>query len=172
MPPRLTSKIESSWIVAAVCVILLGLLAMFFSYLLDNLYNPNQQVISRTDISGNQEVVLIRNNTGHYVTSGKINGKPVVFLLDTGATNVSIPKLVAEKLKLKSGISVMVQTANGTISVKTTRLASVSVGNIEIQNVIANINPHTQGNEILLGMSFLRHLELVQLGDTLTLRPQ
>ncbi|HIF55390.1 MAG TPA: TIGR02281 family clan AA aspartic protease, partial [Methylococcaceae bacterium] len=56
------------------------------------------------------------------------------------------------------------------IKVFTTRLDSVSVGAIELNNIRATINPHMQGKEILLGMSFLKHLEMMQKGQELTLR--
>ena len=46
----------------------------------------------------------------------------------------------------------------------------VAIGPIELSTVKASINPNMLGNEILLGMSFLKHLELLQRGDKLTLR--
>ena len=50
-----------------------------------------------------------------------------------------------------------------------TVLDSVQLGNIALDRVRASINPGMQGNEVLLGMSFLRELELMQRGTTLTL---
>ncbi len=91
-------------------------------------------------------------------------------MLDTGATTVSVPAAVAHRLGLKRGPPVLSNTANGTITTYLTRLASVSVGDITLHNVKANINPHMGGNEVLLGMSFLKHLEFTQRGDTLTLK--
>ncbi|MFN2327738.1 MAG: TIGR02281 family clan AA aspartic protease, partial [Chromatocurvus sp.] len=62
------------------------------------------------------------------------------------------------------------RTANGNTTSYATRLASVSIGNIELNNVEAGITPGLQMGEILLGMSFLRHVEFTQRGSTLTLR--
>ena len=151
-------------------IIALGMLAYLFSGILDEQHNPNQRVQSTTNAHGIYEVELLRNRQGHYVANGWINNQPVVFLLDTGATVVSVPERVANRLKLKPGIMSYSETANGTIETYSTRLDSVGLGEIQLNNVAAHINPYMEGDEILLGMSFLKHLELMQKGDTLTLR--
>ena len=115
-------------------------------------------------------VVLQRNRAGHYVTAGEINGQPVTFLLDTGATGVAIPAHLAEKLGIQGGRPVRVQTANGLATSYLTRLDSVSVGDIKLNDVEAGVVPGFTGNQILLGMSFLRHIEFTQRGRTLVLR--
>ncbi len=153
-----------AWIIA------LGLLVFFFSGVLDRQYNPNQSINNSISENGIREVVLKRNNQGHYVTRGSINGQAVVFLLDTGATNVSIPEHIAKQLGLKRGAISYSQTANGTIETFATRLDQIGVGNIQQRNIAAQINPYFEGDEILLGMSFLKRLELIQRGDTMTLR--
>jgi aspartyl protease family protein len=147
----------------------LGLLTWIFSGWLDTQRNPNRQVKSVVE-DGVYAVTLERNRYGHYNASGLINGREVEFLLDTGATTVSVPATVAQQLDLKQGPPVLSSTANGTITTYLTRLASVSVGDITLHNVKANINPHMGGNEVLLGMSFLKHLEFIQRGDTLILK--
>jgi aspartyl protease family protein len=154
-------------------ILILGLLTIYFSKYLNKQNNPNQN-LTLTQVEGqsvtNKEVQLQRNRYGHYVANGMINNKPVVFILDTGATDISIPKKIAQQLKLKLGIKIPVNTANGEIDVYATRLARVSLGAIELQNVSANINPFMQGEEILLGMSFLKHLSFSQEGDKLLIR--
>ena len=153
-----------AWIIA------LAMLSIFFSGILDKQHNPNQQLESTINQQGVREVILQRNRQGHYVTSGKINNLPVVFLLDTGATVVSVPENLAQRLGLKSGAATYTNTANGTIQTYATRLATISIGNIQLNDVAAHINPYMDGNEILLGMSFLKNLELIQKGNTLTIR--
>ena len=119
---------------------------------------------------GVREVVLRQNRAGHYVASGGINGQPVTFLLDTGATSVSIPASVAGRLGLKRGAAMRAHTANGTVTTYATRLDEVRLGNISLENVRADINPHMLGDEVLLGMSFLRKLEFTQRDRELTIR--
>jgi len=148
-----------------------GLLTMFFSGYLDKQHNPNQNLsLQQTRPHQEVEVKLQRNHYGHYVASGTINKQPVVFMLDTGATDISIPEKIAQRLNLKAGIRMSVNTANGKIDVYATRLERVGLGAIELQDIRANINPFMQGEEILLGMSFLKHLRFSQEGDTLLIR--
>jgi len=151
-------------------LLFIALLAWFFAGYEEDRYNPNQQINSITSPSGVQEIVLQRNPFGHYVATGRINGHKVTFLLDTGATDISVPDRLAKKLRLKRGISQRYNTANGQITAYLTRLDSVALGDIELRDVRASINPAVEGDEILLGMSFLKDLEFTQRGDTLTIR--
>lgn len=141
-----------------------------FSWLLDKQHNPNQINITRISNTGVSEVELKRNRSGHYVASGEINGMPVQFILDTGATDVSIPLHIANKLGLERGAAMIAHTANGSVKVYSSRLNRVALGAIELTNVAASINPGMRGEDILLGMSFLSHLEIIQSGDRLRLR--
>ena len=151
-------------------MVVLGLLSAFFSGWMEKLDNPNQQVRTALNADGVREVVLRQNRAGHYVASGAINGQPVTFLLDTGATTVSVPASVAGRLGLKRGVALRANTANGVITTYSTRLDQVRLGTIELDNVRADINPNMQGKEVLLGMSFLRKLEFTQRGRELTIR--
>ncbi len=145
-------------------------LTFVFGWLLEKQHNPNQSNITRITSDGSREVELKRNRSGHYIANGEINGSAVQFILDTGATDVSIPLPVAKALNLKQGAVMLAQTANGTVRVYATRLDRVALGGIELSNVAASINPGMEGREILLGMSFLGHLEMIQRDDRLRLR--
>jgi aspartyl protease family protein len=158
------------WMIFSAWLLGFAMLMVYFNYFLDKEQNPNQSVYSRIDESGNAEVILQRNRYGHYVSNGKINGRIVQFMLDTGATDVAIPEKVAERLELKRGPEKRYNTANGMVTAYSTILDSVSIGPIEVQGVRASINPGLKGNEILLGMSVLKRIEFTQRGDTLILR--
>ena len=147
-----------------------GLIVMtlFFNNYLSNQQNPNTNPESYQQ-NGNAVVMLQQNRAGHYVTHGYINGYQVKFLLDTGATQVSIPATVADKIGLDAGYSQSVNTANGVIEVFSTRLDSLSVGKLTLYDLSANINPYMDGDTILLGMNALKQVKLVQQGKTLTL---
>jgi len=142
----------------------------YFQEMLGTQQNPNQSLETRYHSDQIREVTLQRNRYGHYVTSGMVNGLPVVFMLDTGATGVAIPDHIARKLNIKRGSPFRVQTANGSATSYSARLDSVSVGDIILYDVPAGITPGFKSDEILLGMSFLKHIEFTQRGNTLILR--
>jgi aspartyl protease family protein len=168
--PQVHHKRMGRVMYALAWVAAMGLLTLYFSDVLDRQRNPNRDVASAVSDSGVREVVLKRNRMGHYVTTGAINGEKVVFLLDTGATGVAIPAAMAEQLRLPQGRSVLVNTANGPARSYRTRLGEVSIGDIRLNAVDATITPGLQTREVLLGMSFLKHIEFTQRGNTLTLR--
>jgi len=163
-----SSKIGQGMIYLA-WMLLLGLLTYGFNNYLEQQNNPNQNISAEWN-NNLAEVKLKQNRYGHYVVNGQINHHPVTFLLDTGATLISIPEKIALQLQLERGYPSQSKTANGTITVYGTRLESVSIGSIELNNIRASINPYMHGNEILLGMSFMKHLEMTQKGNELIMR--
>lgn len=150
-------------------LLLMASLTLFFNGFIDSRDNPNRH-LANMEIGADSEVVLERNRAGHYVAPGKINGHQVTFLLDTGATNISVPAGIAEAAGLKQGRPAMVGTANGVITVYQTQLDTVQLGGITLSDISANINPHMPDEIVLLGMSFMKHLEMTQRDGSLTLR--
>lgn len=151
-------------------VAVIALFAMLFQGWYDSSVNPNQQLNRISEHDGVREVVLERNRYNHYIVSGHINSNPVVFMVDTGATDVSIPEHIARRIGLASGAEIEFQTANGPARGYMTRLERVQIGNIVLNDIRASINPNVRDDEILLGMSFLKRIEFSQKGNTLTLR--
>ena len=164
-----TRRIGKGMAIAA-WVMALALLTLFFNRYLDDQHNPNQKVHSSLDAGGVREVILQRNPFGHYVANGTINGKPVEFMVDTGASDVSIPATLAGDLGLKRGRRARYQTANGAVTAYQTVVAELTLGAITLRNVPASINPGADDLGILLGMSVLKRVEFTQRGDTLILR--
>lgn len=163
------SKLGKGMIILA-WLILLGLLTLLFSNYLDKQHNPNTNPESLFTKQNQKSVILKMNRAGHYLSSGKINGANVIFLLDTGATTVAIPETLARKLQLTKGRTTLSQTANGVVKGHTTMLDTVSLGSITLHNIKGNIIPGMNGGEVLLGMSFLKHLEIIHKGKTLTIK--
>jgi len=150
-------------------ILVLVVIGLIFNTMLDNVNNPNQRLEVSFNQNGEREIVLERNKYGHYVATGQINGQSVVFFLDTGATLVAIPEHIATSLGLEKGQSFITQTANGNSKSYQTTLASLSLGDIVMTNVPASISSGMEFDEVLLGMSFLKHLDMVQRGKTLTI---
>ena len=159
----------AKWMVALAWICGLGLLVFVFSDLLDKQVNPNSTPESQR-IGSQTEVRLKQNRQGHYVTTGFINGEEVIFLVDTGATDVAVPAHLASKLQLKAGREGLASTANGTVRISESTIDTLRVGDIVLRNVDANLNPGMKDDHILLGMSVLRQLEFTQRGDWLILR--
>ena len=147
-------------------LLMLGLLYLYFENSLQARNNPNREL----QIAPGSELVLKRSRDGHYVFPGTINGQPVTFLLDTGATLVSVPAHMAGALNLKAGAYQQSITANGTVTTRTTRVEALAFGPFNLRNVPASLNPGMAEDKVLLGMSVLKHLEFTQRGDTLVLR--
>ena len=146
-----------------------GVLALGFEAWLDRQDNPNRNLQTVVASDGAREVSLERNRAGHYVAEGTINGHPVTFMLDTGASDVSIPESVARELGLERGPPMQYRTANGIVTAYTTELSRVTLGDLEQREIRGSINPHMDGEEILLGMSFLGDLDFRQSRGVLTL---
>ena len=166
-PDQVPQQFGRGMIIAA-WILLLVLLTWFFNDHLERKRNPNRELASVQ--GGTPEVRLERNRYGHYVASGAINGKPVEFMLDTGATDVSIPVAVAERLGLQRGQAVYYHTANGTVRAWQTTVDVIQLGPLRAGQVRASINPHDSGESVLLGMSFLKEMDFSQQGNTLTLK--
>lgn len=121
--------------------------------------------------SDHATVTLSADRNGHFLSSGSINGASVKFLVDTGATMVSMSVDDARRagvnyLAGERGIS---QTANGTAQVYKVKLAEVTLGDITLRDVDGVVHASGALPVVLLGMSFLSQLELRREGDSLTL---
>ncbi len=157
------------WMFIALWLLVLGF-GTWFAHLYLEKRARGQIPTNITGTDGRRSVLLEGDRRGHYVVAGEVNGHEVTFLVDTGASGVSIPQNVADKLGLNRGLRYPVNTANGTIDVFQTRLNWLSIGDVSRENVDASINPSMDGEVALLGMTFLRHFELVQRGNALTIR--
>ena len=107
---------------------------------------------------------------GHYLTEGSINGASMRFLVDTGATFISLGAADARRARIDAtkGTPSQTQTANGVARVWRVKLSSVKVGGITLADVDATV--HEQDMPIvLLGMSFLNRMEIRRDGQAMTL---
>ncbi len=154
-------------------ILFMFILAGGFDYLISKRINPNQNIVTNEYYLANglqKEIVLQRNPYGHYVTSGTINDYEVVFLLDTGATEIAVPESLANDIGLNKKQNKEKKTANGNARAYRTHITSVSIGDIKLYDLNATILTNMPGKEILLGMNFLKHLEITQKGKILTIK--
>lgn len=120
--------------------------------------------------AGGTRIVLTAGPGGHFVTGGAINGQAVQFLVDTGATTVSMSQVEADRigLKYRQGRVGMANTANGAVPVHRINLTSVRVGDVTVYSVDALVVP-AQMPYILLGNSFLTRFQMKRENDVMTL---
>lgn len=114
-------------------------------------------------------IVLSPQHGGHYITEGLINGHSVQFLVDTGATYISMNRPTAESIGLNylSGTRGRSNTAGGVVNVYQVTLDRVRIGDIETTEVQATVHEGEFPNITLLGNSFLSRMDLIREGAVL-----
>jgi aspartyl protease family protein len=120
--------------------------------------------------SERQSVTLAADARGHFVAEGAVNGNPVRFLVDTGASTVALPASEAQRLGIdyRKGQRGFSNTAGGQVAVYRVRFDTVKLGSIELAGVDGVVIE--QGLDIaLLGMSFLNRVEMKRDGHTMML---
>jgi aspartyl protease family protein len=131
---------------------------------------PAQVGDSRAASSGPRELVISAGPGGHFTTLGSINGKAVNFMVDTGASLVSMSRQDADRMgiDLRSAKNAMSQTANGAVPILLVTLNTVRVGDLELANVGAAVMPLPMPM-VLLGNSFLGRLQMRRDNDVMRL---
>ena len=168
--PHYQNKRMGQAMIAIAFALGIALLTWMFDGVQRGMRNPNADARSIVNAQGAMEVTLESNRQGHYMMSGRINGVPTEFMLDTGATDVVIPEAVARRAGLERGFRGQAMTANGVVGIYTTRIEELRLAGITLRDVRASINPSMDDSMVLLGMSALRQVEFVQQGNELTLR--
>ncbi len=149
-------------------LLLAGLIWWVLGGALESRDHPNADLAT---VSGpRREVVLKRGRDGHYRAPGRIDGQPVEFLVDTGATDVAVPLELAQSLGLKAGAPFQAQTANGITLAYATRLDRVNLGGLEAHDVAGTLIANPGSDEVLLGMSFLSRCDLSMRDGKMRLR--
>jgi aspartyl protease family protein len=171
LPIGKTIKMALAWI-----AIFGGMFVLF-------LFKDEGRVIwqrATAEISGNPAQVegttlrIRRDEDGHYWVSANVNGTPVRFMIDSGATTTTLSPAAAKAAGIEpsGGFPVMVETANGTVEVQRARIETLAVGNIVQRDAAVLIGAEGLGETSLLGMSFLSSLKSWRVeGRTLILEP-
>lgn len=120
--------------------------------------------------SGNASTTLTADARGHFVVTGAINGKPVRFVVDTGASLISLGADEAKRLGIRyeQGTKGFASTANGVTPVFKVTLDTVKVGDITLHGVDATVSPQPMP-VILLGNSFLNRVSMVREGNSMVM---
>ncbi|MBA2658388.1 MAG: TIGR02281 family clan AA aspartic protease [Nitrosospira sp.] len=127
---------------------------------------PTIAVAGAELVSG--KVAIPRSRDGHYYVRGKINGHPVDFMVDTGASTVSISRDIALNAHLPRGMPATFLTANGPVRGEIVSGQTIEAGGIVVEGLSVGIG--VQGNVALLGQNFLRKVDVLQSDDKMLLR--
>jgi aspartyl protease family protein len=114
-----------------------------------------------------------KSDDGHFHVRAQVNGNPVDFLIDSGATTTTLSRVAANRADVQpsGGFPVLIETANGTTQADRAEIADLRVGTIR-QNDAKVLIGDGLGDTNLLGMSFLSSLKSWRVeGGTLILEP-
>jgi aspartyl protease family protein len=112
-------------------------------------------------VSSGRTVVVPRDSRGHFQVDGRVEGRRMEFIVDTGASSVALTASDAARLGLRPtprDFTAEVRTANGTVRAAPQRLARIEIGGIIVRDVQAIVLPDEALGENLLGLSFLSRL--------------
>ena len=120
--------------------------------------------------SRSNTLVLIADSRGHFIDRGFINGKTMQYMVDTGASTISMGRADAERLGLpyQQGTPVLMRTANGTAQGWRIKLDSVRLGDIEVYGLEAVVGPESMPY-VLLGNNFLAQFQMTRKGNQMVL---
>jgi aspartyl protease family protein len=129
----------------------------------------NQSIGANYKKPDRDSMKIYPNSQGMYFVKGSINGQPTRFLVDTGATLVTMSGQKARALGIDfhRGIRGTAQTAAAVVQVWRITLNTVDIGGIGVRNVDATVIEGKHPSDVLLGNSFLRHTRIQQIGPAL-----
>ncbi len=132
------------------------------------------ELLPHRGMSNGTEVVLNARRGGHFVVEAEVDGVPVRFMVDTGASDVVLSPRDAGRLGFdpkRLSFDKAYRTANGMVMGAPVRVGHIKIGHIAFRDVRASVNGAPMATS-LLGMSFLSRLSSYEVtGDRLTLRP-
>lgn len=128
-------------------------------------------ISSNYEVPDVREVLIRRNEKMQYQTNASLNGRQMAVLVDTGANIIAMNQSHASAIGLPAdaGEASQLETASGRINARIVMLKSVDVGGIRVENVRASVLQGKFPTTILLGMTYLRHVNMSETGGVLSL---
>ena len=143
------------------CVVM-GLLYLLMTHYL----KPKQ-----AQVLANGDLVIKRSQDGHFYTTGTVNGQEANFLVDTGASLVSVSEAFAQKAHIRGGVPTTFRTANGDRPGLVVEGVPVAIGPVSVSHVTVGVGLHGgDENAVLLGQSFLSKFDITISKNQLVLR--
>lgn len=148
-------------------IVVFWMLIMGLMYAAMNHYLKPKPVI----VSASGDLLIPRARDGHFYAPGFVNGKPVNFLVDTGASLVTVSESFARHAGLSTGVPTVFRTANGELPGRVVSDVPVTIGPVDVSGVKIGVGfvGHERG-DALLGQSFLSKFEIVLSKEQMVLR--
>lgn len=154
--------------IAAVWLVVAGVLYLVFERM-----EQNRQDSLKPYALSSGELVIPRQRDGHFHVEGEVNRQPVRFLVDTGASHVSVSQALATQAGLPAGQSITLSTASGQRPGQLVRNVPVRAGHLVINDTTIAVGlSGMQPEQALLGQAFLKHFDIEIRRDEMVLRPR
>lgn len=128
---------------------------------------------ARAKVQADGSVRIERSHDGHFRVKGSINSQPVTFMVDTGASSISVTQAFADKAGLQGGERVRFRTANGEREGRLVMADEVKVASLTVRNLrVGTGYTGEDADDALLGQNFLHHFDVQMSGDQMLLRPR
>lgn len=147
----------------------------FWLLVLGTLYAVMHQYLKPkpVTITASGELVIPQSRDGHFYATGSVNGKPVTFMVDTGASLVTVSAPFAHSAGMGAGAPTVFKTANGDLQGRIVPDVPVTLGPIQVSGVRVGVGLVGGAvDEALLGQSFLSKFNITLSQDQMTLRPR
>ena len=122
-------------------------------------------------VTATGDLVIERARDGHLYAPGTVNGQAVIFMVDTGASLVSISEPLAQAASIRGGVPTTFHTANGSHPGRVVDGVTVSVGPVRVSNVRVGVGlVMGEADQALLGQSFLSKFDIALNQNQMVLR--
>jgi aspartyl protease family protein len=168
MPPPTIQKTArlGALAIAAVWLTVAGVLYLVFERV-----EQNRQASLKPYALSSGDLVIPRQRDGHFHVEGEVNRQPVTFLVDTGASHVSVSQALAQQARLPSGQDITLNTANGKRPGQLVRGVPVRAGHLVINEASVSVGlSGLRPEQALLGQAFLKHFDVEMRRDEMVLR--
>jgi aspartyl protease family protein len=150
-------------------VLWLAIFAVMYLFM-DAKIQPQVATVTSLDMARG-EIMIPRSRDGHYYVSGAINGRPLTFMVDTGASTVVVSADLAARVGLTRGVPTPFKTAGGMVWGEMVSDQTIEAGGMQLKGLrVGVVTQMDQRDYALLGQNFLRHIDVIQSGDQMVLR--